>query len=151
MKKFIMILSALCIGMSAMAQGWEEEVEIKADELLGTPDCVVSIYTSADMRSIYAHYSSIDMIRVASVGKDFNVDYDVNGGWYITAIIGFYENDTLIRKQNVELGTDIDADMGEMRGRTAREVREWLESGKDIRIVADYANGERFDLRVKGK
>lgn len=150
MKKFIMILSALLVGMSAMAQEWKE-VEIKADELLGTPDCVVSVYTSVDMRSIYAHYSSVDMIRVASVGKDFDVDYDVDGGWYFSAIIGFYENGVLVRKQSIELGTDIDADMGEMRGRTAREVREWLESGKDLRIVADYANGERFDFRIEGK
>lgn len=149
MKKLIMILSALFIGMSAMAQGWKE-VEIKADELLGTPDCVVSVYTSDDMRSIYAHYSSVDMIRVASIGKDFDVDY-ADGGWYISAIIGFYENGVLVRKQSVELGTDIDADMGEMRGGTAREVRAWLESGKDLRIVADYANGERFDLRIEGK
>lgn len=143
MKKVIMILAAMLVGMSASAQtNWIEEV-VEADELKGTPRYEMYIYYAEESDFAFTYGSTMKIVLFSTLTGIF--DYDDN--WVMGILIGYYKDGVLVKKEKAE-GWKNDPDCIKFMNNYGRPMIEWLESGGDVRIIAPRYNRTDLDVTI---
>ena len=151
MKKILIILATMLVGMTAMAQisdGWNYEI-VKADELRGTKEHVIFTYINHE-DEVFLSYESdtVNHIVISTLEGTF----DHSGETVYGVLVGYYKDKKLRKKVTLNVDYHIIVDLIyciEVEGKEATKMIKWLESGGDIRIIVPrYVNNLKIDLDV---
>ena len=161
MKKVLLSIALMLMGLSASAQVWEKTLE-EGDQLKGTRDRAKYRIESPDGNMIMVFYGSSDKWKVGIVNNAFKPDKSNmvrDGNFIIYATIGFYnEDDQLVTKWEncmMEL-TDIyrvaeasESSWGKKTAKGCREVVPYLLNEKGyVRIILPTFRAPEFDFKV---
>ncbi len=157
MKRFILLLSLICVILSSSAQCWVKHHE-DADELKGLPAtnlhyvdipniCSVIIIDDKDLLTITLRKGIFDYKRY----KEY---YVVDG------IVGMYgENGDLVEKENVKINVSEDSpnfaqayfntDFGYQGSGAIKKVLNWIRNNKgNVRFIIPKYGGTDFDIKL---
>ena len=163
MKKVLLSIALMLMGLSASAQVWEKTLE-EGDQLKGTKDRMKYRIESPDGTQMMMFYGSSDKWKVGIVGNSFKPDKSLHvhsstKNFLIYATIGFYnEDDQLVTKWDncmMEL-TNIyrvaetsETLWGKKTTKGCREVVPYLLNEKGyVRIILPTFLGPDFDFKV---
>lgn len=146
MKKILIILATMLVGMTAMAQisdGWNEIV--RTDELRGrTKRHVTFAYLEDEMSLLYMP-DMVNYIMISTLEGTF----DHSGETVYDVSVGYYKDKKLCKKVTLNVGYHSILDFIYIEGKEATKMIKWLESGGDIRIIVPrYVNNLKIDLDV---
>ena len=148
MKKFLLLLLVF-VPMLAMGQRWDTHY-VPADELKGESEYYSYIYHGAT-NDYFVYWSNDSEIKVGSSRGIF--DYSDS---YVSAIIGFYEDDKLVDKVTARMfvpkGDSNTAFTSEYRDPgLGKRIIDWINNTGDVRFIIPKYSGSDFDLRVPKK
>lgn len=142
MKKLLLFV-LLLLPIAASAQGWRI-MEIKGDELKGTLDHMGYYYLTEDANLFY--YASDDKETFLIKTGEGIFDYDDN---YVSALVGYYRNGTLEKKQTVSLFVSMgNANSALGTPAVAKPIIEYLETGGDVRFIIGRYGRASLDITV---
>lgn len=146
MKKILIVLATMLVGMTAMAQifdGWNYEI-VKADELRGTKEHVIFTYINQE-DEVFLSYESDTVKHIMICTTEGIFDYE--GEKVYGVLIGYYKEGKMCEK--VTLNADrSDGDTIHIVGEKATKMIKWLESGGDIRIIVPRYNRSDLDVTI---
>lgn len=130
---------------------------IEADELTGAKSGTLyyAIFENKNYNcSIHYNSNSKDKIKITLFNAIFEVEPHYSGGYWIEVLIGFYENDKLVKK--VDTGFWANDDMKSiwvMDPILNKKIRKYLEdnnlpTNRYIRFVTDLYDNPNLDIKV---
>lgn len=152
MKKIIFFLAMallVCVNANAQITKWSKTYE-KADELRGYESSTVISYVNIEDDVYFAIDCCSNHITIAIQTLKGIFNYNIIDGKKVTtALIGFYENDKLISKENVSLILHSeDSSMGGfINNDIAAKIINHLQKG-NIRFVIKRTQMTSFDVVI---
>lgn len=161
MKKVLLSIALMLMGLSASAQVWEKTLE-EGDQLKGTRDRMKYRIESPDGNMIMVFYGSSDKWKVGIVNNAFKLDKSLrvrDGNFLCYATIGFYdENDQLtVKWENCEMQlTNVyrvaetsTSFWGKKTAKGCRDVVPYILNEKGyVRIILPTFREPEFDFKV---
>lgn len=166
MKKILLTLVILCVGVSMKAQIWTTG-KIEGDELLGIKPCTAMVFqeNNSDENSwkfvMFDNTSDDFFLDAPKLVFDFSGD-GASGGKLVKGLVGFYDEDgkliDKIENYCFETASSIFGQvhsnkytkMGGNNKKNAKKILEYLQNKKGaIRFVLPVYGAEHFDLKVQ--
>lgn len=146
MKKILTLIAAALICGMANAQSWDVEI-VDADPLRGNPSYTSSTYMDRGVGGV-AYRSDLDgVIILCSEGIfDYDLRDRIEG-----VLVGYYKDGTLQDKETCTAKKGSSADILIIRAETGGRVKNWLENGGDVRVVAPRFSRADFDFTIPHK
>lgn len=148
MKKAIMILSALFIGMSAMAQGWDSYT-LPKDEMKGrmTEQSVLRYYDTELLLCLYTDDKAIGV----SVFNGIYDYYSSYGDKQVDIEVGFYDKDNNYcskKELTFAVGSTGDAAVLVRQPQVTEAIIYWLVHEGSIRLLIPRYNDIELDVTI---
>lgn len=145
MKHLITIIAAVLITATAFGQKFNvwRTSQVEADALIGNEAYETYMLVTPEYSGI-AYSSNKDIVAILCGEGIFDADIDGN----IYVLVGLYRNGELTDKvtQIWERGASTDTMLsGQDDGRV---IKNWLESGGDIRLIASRYSQAYLDIRI---
>ena len=142
MKKLIFLI-ALLIPMIASAQ-WESHY-VAGDELKGVSEHYANIYHDA-YGNYFVYWTNGNDIKISTKSGIFNY----NNYHGVSAIVGFYDGDALVEKQNVTMYVPTgDSDTAyNVEDDFGKKVIEHLNNVGAVRFIIPKYSGADFDMKI---